>query len=434
MGSSIPSTIIADPRPVPSPRNSIRPPLKLPSACIAASLSIFTGQPKALLKSNLIHPPPRLCGSRSGCPLMMGPGYPRDTRSNFQSFTHSLTTRTILPAVIVGPDGILRGSFCPVASILMFVPPTSTTRTLGVFAASTLFIAAICTLSISVVPRIPRGYGFFSPIGKGIPEGRRKSQNCHSEAPIPIGAEESQRQIVQSLNGGCFSPASAPQRFVPRQPDHSDRDNALGEYHTLPDSLPRLHRGLLTSSAARLRGVALKGSQPFTCDRNARRSAMAHLSGGEQSARFAELCTVARKVLPQISCEIRVLRERSTEGKNESQSDIRWCRRNQLFLGSCERSGAILQSDPLDQEGPNSDRAARREPRPEQKARIAVAGHPAAAHQPQRRLPGVQEPQRLRRGPPRQPQPENQVRLLEVGRHRRAAQRQCLRLQSARER
>src|SRR6266850_2221578 len=98
MGSSIPSTIIADPRPVPSPRNSIRPPLKLPSACIAASLSIFTGHPKALLKSNLIHPPPRLCGSRSGCPLMIGPGYPRDTRSNFQCFTHSLTTRTILPA------------------------------------------------------------------------------------------------------------------------------------------------------------------------------------------------------------------------------------------------------------------------------------------------------------------------------------------------
>src|SRR5712664_4767931 len=107
---------------------------------MAASLSIFTGQPKALLKLNLIQPPPKLCGSRRGCPLMIGPGYPKDTLSNFQSFTHFLTTRTILPAVIVGPEGILRGSFCPVASSLMLVPPTSMTRTFGVFPACTLFI------------------------------------------------------------------------------------------------------------------------------------------------------------------------------------------------------------------------------------------------------------------------------------------------------
>jgi len=37
--------------------------------------------------------------------------------------------------------------------------------------------------------------------------------------------------------------------------------------------------------------------------------------GGKQSARFAELCTVARKALPHSSREIRILRERSTEGK-----------------------------------------------------------------------------------------------------------------------
>src|SRR5229473_2853541 len=106
---------------------------------MAASLSIFTGHPNAWLKSIFIHPPPRLWGSRRGCPLMIGPGYPKATRSNFQSLTHSLTTRTILPAVIVGPEGILRGSFCPVASSLMFVPPTSTTRTLGAFAARPFF-------------------------------------------------------------------------------------------------------------------------------------------------------------------------------------------------------------------------------------------------------------------------------------------------------
>ncbi len=42
---------------------------------------------------------------------------------------------------------------------------------------------------------------------------------------------------------------------------------------------------------------------------------MAHPIGGEQSARFAELCTVARKSAFKISREIRVLRERSTEDK-----------------------------------------------------------------------------------------------------------------------
>src|SRR5713226_4652119 len=137
---------------------------------MAASLSIFTGHPNAWLKLNLIHPPPRLWGSRRGCPLMIGPGYPNETRSNFQSLTHSLTTRTILPAVIAGPEGILRGSFCPVASSLMFVPPTSITRTLGVFAA--------CALFISVAPMVSRGYGFLSSIGKRI------LQLVHQSCPL----------------------------------------------------------------------------------------------------------------------------------------------------------------------------------------------------------------------------------------------------------
>src|SRR6266481_9612268 len=120
--------------------------------------------------------------------------------------------------------------------------------------------------------------------------------------------------------------------------------------------------------------------------------------------------------------------------RNESQNDNRGSPGNQFFPGSCERSSAVLQSDPLDQEGPNRHRAARGQQRPEPKARIAVAGYPAAAHEPQRRLPGIQESQRLRRGPPRQPQSQNQVYLLEVGAHRRAVQRQRLRLQGARER
>src|ERR1700724_2336951 len=98
---------------------------------MAASLMIFTGQPKALRKLYSIQPPPRLWGSRRGWPLMMGPGYPIATRSNFQSRTAFLTKLTILLAVLVGPDGVLRGSFFPFVISLMFLPPTSRARTLG---------------------------------------------------------------------------------------------------------------------------------------------------------------------------------------------------------------------------------------------------------------------------------------------------------------
>ena len=70
-----------------------------------------------------------------------GPRIPIDTQSNFQSRTDFLTKRTILLAVMVGPDGILRGSFWPVASSLMLVPPTSMTRIFG-----DLFVQLSCAL------------------------------------------------------------------------------------------------------------------------------------------------------------------------------------------------------------------------------------------------------------------------------------------------
>src|SRR5580704_103535 len=56
-----------------------------------------------------------------------------DTQLNCQSFTVSFTRRTILPAVKPGPDGILRGSFSPLARTFTCVPPMSITRILGDF-------------------------------------------------------------------------------------------------------------------------------------------------------------------------------------------------------------------------------------------------------------------------------------------------------------
>jgi integrase/recombinase XerD len=47
-----------------------------------------------------------------------------------------LPSRTILLAVMVRPDGISRSSSSPLANTLTWVPPTSITRTLGVFVSS----------------------------------------------------------------------------------------------------------------------------------------------------------------------------------------------------------------------------------------------------------------------------------------------------------
>src|SRR3984893_6428550 len=129
MGSTIPFTIRVDPSPVPRPRKTIFPPLYPPRACIAASLTTFTGRPNAAAKSNPTHPRPRLYGSAIGQPCKTGPGYPIDTTSYVQPRASFSTPDTICLGVNVGPDGNERSSFCPVARILTEVPPTSTTNT-----------------------------------------------------------------------------------------------------------------------------------------------------------------------------------------------------------------------------------------------------------------------------------------------------------------
>src|SRR2546428_11560993 len=59
---------------------------------------------------------------------MTGPGYPMETTEYFHPTAAFSTALTIFFAVISGPEGILTGFFCPVASTLMCVPPTSITR------------------------------------------------------------------------------------------------------------------------------------------------------------------------------------------------------------------------------------------------------------------------------------------------------------------
>ena len=109
-------------------RASCRP-CSCPSACMAASLTTFTGRPKAAAKSNPTQPRPRLCGSATGRPRRTGPGIADRHHVIRPSAASFLTPETIRLGVSVGPDGNDRRSCCPLARILTEVPPTSTTST-----------------------------------------------------------------------------------------------------------------------------------------------------------------------------------------------------------------------------------------------------------------------------------------------------------------
>ena len=147
----------------------------------------------------------------------------------------------------------------------------------------------------------PRGYGFFSCIGKGIPEGRLKSQNYHSDAPISIGASESHRQIVHSLNG--WMPFT--DKCTPKDSYSANLIIRTGITHW--GSTARRRTRCSAAIMFYLPQVRLayaeslsREASPSLAIATRAAPATAHPFGGEQSARFAELCTVARKVLPQI--------------------------------------------------------------------------------------------------------------------------------------
>src|SRR5438445_4762037 len=101
----------------------------------------LTGPPQTLRKLNPTRPYPKLWGSRRGRPWITGPGYPIEMRSYFQSLVIRFTSRTILSGVMVGPDGILRSSCRPVAT-LKYVPPTSITRILAAFLEASLITSS----------------------------------------------------------------------------------------------------------------------------------------------------------------------------------------------------------------------------------------------------------------------------------------------------
>ena len=108
----------------------MRPRRKAPTACIAASLTTFTGQPNASAKSKPIHPFPRLTGSATTRPRTTGAGTPSDTTSYFQSAVSFFTPATMARGVSFDPESIVRFKVWPVTSSLTRVPPTSTTRIL----------------------------------------------------------------------------------------------------------------------------------------------------------------------------------------------------------------------------------------------------------------------------------------------------------------
>ena len=124
-----PSSTSAVPSPEPRPRNSMRPPSSLPSACIAASLRMRTGLPSAAAQSKPTQPLPRFHGSSVTWPRSTGLGMPIVMTSYFQSAVLALTPSTTCCGVNPSPESNLRASEFPECINLTCVPPISTTNT-----------------------------------------------------------------------------------------------------------------------------------------------------------------------------------------------------------------------------------------------------------------------------------------------------------------
>jgi len=162
----------------------------------------------------------------------------------------------------------------------------------------------------------PRGYGFFSCIGKGIPEGRLKSENYHSDAPISIGASESHRQIVHSLNG--WMPFT--DKCTPKDSYSANLIIRTGITHwgstarrrtrcsaAIMFYLPQVRLAYaesLSREASPSLAIATRAAPPRLIP-----LAVSNPQDSRNSALWLAKCSL------RFSREIRVLRERSTEGK-----------------------------------------------------------------------------------------------------------------------
>ena len=105
----------------------MRPPWKLPRACMAASLMIRMGLPRDFSKLKRVHPGPRCLGSLMMRPLRTGAGNPIETASKLQSCTSGFIWATISRGVRSGPD--LNFCFSQREIInFTFEPPTSMAR------------------------------------------------------------------------------------------------------------------------------------------------------------------------------------------------------------------------------------------------------------------------------------------------------------------
>src|SRR6476620_1778135 len=133
---------------------------------MAASFTTLVGQPNALAKSNPTHPRPRFFGSTIGLPCRTTPGYPIETREYFHPSIDCRTRRTSLLGVNVGPDGILTTVLRPVARSLIWVPPTSMTRT-RMFQAPTRLSRSPANgyRILLLLPRVSRTRRSFGVIG-----------------------------------------------------------------------------------------------------------------------------------------------------------------------------------------------------------------------------------------------------------------------------
>src|SRR5207244_7333133 len=80
----------------------MRPPRKLPNACIAASLMMRIGLPNAFSRLKRVHPGPKFLGSLMMRPFRTGAGNHIETAADFQSFSSGFILLSISRGARIG--------------------------------------------------------------------------------------------------------------------------------------------------------------------------------------------------------------------------------------------------------------------------------------------------------------------------------------------
>jgi hypothetical protein len=113
MGSSIPFTIVADPKPVPNPKNTHAAAL-ITAKCLHGCVVYYLYETAKCFSEVESHPAPtQFVWLAKRMSINNGAGIAERHTIELPISNYFFTRRTILRGVMVGPDGYFRGSFLP---------------------------------------------------------------------------------------------------------------------------------------------------------------------------------------------------------------------------------------------------------------------------------------------------------------------------------